>query len=188
MPTTAPRAFGPFRLDTANEQLWRGERPITLRRKTFAVLHYLVEHCGQLVTKEALLDSVWGDVAVSDTMPAICVAELRRALADDAKTPQFIETAHRRGYRFIAPVTTATTATIAATIDGAGPAPVMVGRSSELALVRGWYEQAEAGARQIIFIAGEVGIGKTAFARAFVNSLVDEGVRVGAVYRAVRRG
>lgn len=175
MPTTALRAFGPFRLDAANEQLWRGERAITLRRKTFAVLHYLVEHYGQLVTKEALLDSVWGDVAVSDTMPAICVAELRRILQDDPKTPQFIETAHRRGYRFIAPVTTAITATIA----GAGPAPVMVGRGSELTLMRGWYEQALAGARQIIFIAGEVGIGKTAFAHAFVSPLIDEGVRVG---------
>jgi len=67
----------------------------------------------------------------------------------------------------------------AATIGGASPAPVMVGRDSELALMRGWYEQAEAGARQIIFIAGEVGIGKTSFARALVNSLIDEGARVG---------
>jgi DNA-binding winged helix-turn-helix (wHTH) protein len=62
------------------------------------VLLYLVNHPGQLVTKAALLDAVWAGVMVGDSMPAICVTELRKALGDEAKTPRFIETVHGRGY------------------------------------------------------------------------------------------
>jgi hypothetical protein len=75
--------FTPYRLDPVNEQVWHGETEILLRRKTFEVLRYLLEHPGQLVTKGALLDAVWSQVAVSDSMPGICVAELRKALGDD---------------------------------------------------------------------------------------------------------
>jgi DNA-binding winged helix-turn-helix (wHTH) protein len=98
--------FTPFRLDPVNEQVWHGETEILLRRKTFEVLRYLLENPGQLVTKGALLDAVWSQVAVSDSMPGICVAELRKAWGDDPTTPRFIETVHGRGYRFIAQVTT----------------------------------------------------------------------------------
>ena len=97
--------FAPFRLDPVNEQVWHGETKIPLRRKTFEVLRYLLENPGQLVTKGALLDAVWSQVAVSDSMPGICVAELRKALGDDPTAPRFIETVHGRGYRFIAQVT-----------------------------------------------------------------------------------
>jgi class 3 adenylate cyclase/DNA-binding winged helix-turn-helix (wHTH) protein len=84
--------------------LWRENHEVRLRRKTFAVLRYLVERPGELVTKAALLDAVWPDVSVSDSMPAISVYELRRALGDNADHPCFIETVEGRGYRFIAPV------------------------------------------------------------------------------------
>jgi len=53
------RFFGPFRLDPEGANLWRGAREIILRRKTFDVLVYLVDHSGQLITKAALLDAVW---------------------------------------------------------------------------------------------------------------------------------
>jgi DNA-binding winged helix-turn-helix (wHTH) protein len=98
------RHFPPFRLDANNEQLWRGSREIRLRRKTFAVLRHLLEHPGEMVTKAALLDAVWPDVSVSDSMPGISVRELRKVLGDDAQTPRFIETVQGRGYRFIAEV------------------------------------------------------------------------------------
>lgn len=90
--------FPPFRFDPVNEQLWRGVEVISLRRKTFAVLRYLLEHPGQLVTKEQLLEAVWPKTYVSDSMPTICVRELRKALGDESKTPRFIETVHGRGY------------------------------------------------------------------------------------------
>ena|SRR6516164_7370347 len=98
--------FPPFRLDPANQQLWREDAEVRLRRKTFEVLRHLIENRAQLVTKAALLDAVWPEVAVSDSMPALCVTELRKALGDDAATPRFVETVHGRGYRFIAQVTT----------------------------------------------------------------------------------
>ena len=57
-----------FRLDPVNERLWRGSEEIPLRRKTFAVLRYLTEHPGQLVTKEALLDTVWPEISISESV------------------------------------------------------------------------------------------------------------------------
>lgn len=96
--------FPPFRLDPGNGQLWRESEEIHLRPKTFAVLRHLVERPGQLVTKAALLDAVWADVSVGDSMPAISVRELRKALGDAAQAPRFIETVQGRGYRFIGAV------------------------------------------------------------------------------------
>lgn len=107
MISTSHLLFPPFRFDPVNEHLWREAEIISLRRKTFAVLRYLLEHPGQLVTKEQLLEAVWPKTYVSDAMPTICVRELRKAFGDESKTPRFIETVHGRGYRFIAPLTTA---------------------------------------------------------------------------------
>src|SRR5215471_8436287 len=127
--------FPPFRLDSANQQLWWGDAEVRLRRKTFEVLRHLIENHAQLVTKAALLDAVWPEVAVSDSMPAICVTELRKALGDDAATPRFVETVHGRGYRFIAQVTTTSVSYLVPRTPPAPrkPAPIMVGREAELA-------------------------------------------------------
>jgi predicted ATPase len=173
-----PLLFPPFRLDTANQQLWRDKEEISLRRKSFDVLRYLVDHFGQLVTKEMLLDAVWPGVVVGDSMPATCVVELRRALGDDARTPRFIETVHRRGYRFIARVTRAAAArevTPNSSQPPQRPKSIMVGREEELALLQGWYSQVLEGERLVLFVAGEAGIGKTTFVQAFLDSIAQEG-------------
>ena len=94
--------FGPFRLDVADERLWSGEDVVRLTPKAFAVLCCLIEQAGQLVTKDALLESVWPETIISEATLTGCLRELRRALGDSARSPQFIETVHRRGYRFIA--------------------------------------------------------------------------------------
>src|SRR5215510_8638990 len=99
--------FGPFRLDVPNQQLWRGAEIIRLTNKAVAVLCYLAERGGQLVTKDELFAAVWPAVVVSDSALVACIGELRRALGDTRRAPQFIETVHGRGYRFIAPVSTA---------------------------------------------------------------------------------
>jgi DNA-binding winged helix-turn-helix (wHTH) protein len=103
--------FPPFQLDRVNEQVWhstaRGVSALHLRPKTFAVLCYLAERAQQLVTKDQLLDAIWSETCVTDSALKSCIRELREALDDDPKAPQFIETVHRRGYRFIAPITTA---------------------------------------------------------------------------------
>ena len=188
------RLFPPFRLDPANAQLWRADEEISLRPKTFEVLRYLVDHPGQLVTKAALLDAVWPEVSVSDTMPASCVAELRRALNDDAKAPKFIETVHRRGYRFLAKVSTeaicdtkaiGNTRAIREVDSGplrkrTGPKAIVVGRQAELDQIQSWYADVLEAERHVVFVSGEAGIGKTTFVQAFLVSIArDNKARVG---------
>lgn len=97
--------FSPFRLDTANEQLWRDRELVALRPKTFAVLRHLAANPGRLVTQGELLQAVWGGSVVSDGLLRGYIREVRRMLDDDAAAPRFIETVSRRGYRFVATVT-----------------------------------------------------------------------------------
>ena len=99
--------FGPFRLDRRDERLWRGQEVLLLHPKPFAVLWCLVTQAGQLVTKGALLEAVWPETAVSESVLTAAIRRLRRVLGDRAHTPQYIETVLRRGYRFIAPVAVA---------------------------------------------------------------------------------
>jgi predicted ATPase len=174
--------FPPFRLDAPNAQLWRGDQQITLRRKTFDVLLYLVNHPAQLVTKAALLDTVWAGVTVSDSMPAICVKELRKALDDEAKTPRFIETVYGRGYRFVAKVTSDSPGEMKREplAGRKSPKPIVVGREVELARLHSWHSDVFEGERRVIFVAGEAGIGKTTFVQAFLGSVAQEGTaRIG---------
>jgi adenylate cyclase len=116
-------SFPPFRLDLANEQLWREQELIPLRPKTFAVLHYLAEHAGRLVTKDELLHAVWGDTQVSDEGLWDYIRELRQALGDDPHTPQFIETVRGRGYRFLPSITTQPVQSAKLPVASSLPAP-----------------------------------------------------------------
>lgn len=94
--------FPPFQLDLRAGRLQCGSKSLGLRPKAFGVLQYLVERPGQLISKEELLQENWPDVHVGDDVLKVAIAEIRKVLADPPKAPRFIETAHRRGYRFIA--------------------------------------------------------------------------------------
>ena len=96
--------FDPFHLDASNQRLSRNGNEIRLTPKAFSVLCYLVEHADQLVTKEVLLQTLWLQVAVTDAVLTVCIGEIRKALGEKPKQPTFIETVHRRGYRFLARV------------------------------------------------------------------------------------
>jgi pimeloyl-ACP methyl ester carboxylesterase len=89
-------------LDYANECLWRAGTRIDLTPKAYAVLTQLIAAGGELVTKDRLLEAVWPETFVGDAVLKVCVGQIRRALGDPCRTPRFIETLHRRGYRFIA--------------------------------------------------------------------------------------
>ncbi len=94
--------FPPFQLDLSAGRLACGAQAIELPPKAFRVLHYLAERPGQLVSKEELLGCVWPDVHVGSDVLKVTISDIRKALNDSSRDPRFIETAHRRGYRFIA--------------------------------------------------------------------------------------
>jgi DNA-binding winged helix-turn-helix (wHTH) protein len=97
-------SFGDFTLDVDRRVLWRGDDEVPLRPKSLDVLIHLVDHHGRVITKAALMDAVWADIAVTENSLAQCLVEIRRALGDDSQ--QLIQTVARRGYMFSAPVTT----------------------------------------------------------------------------------
>src|SRR5215467_1585593 len=104
MPGTQQWCFGPFRLDPTTQSLWRDEVLLPLPPKPFAVLAYLVAHAGQVVSKEALLEAVWPNTAVTEGVLKTCLGQIRQMLGETARTPQYIATLYRRGYRFVVPV------------------------------------------------------------------------------------
>ncbi len=189
MPEPQRLIFASFLLDLRDERLWQEHEALRLGAKVFAILRCLVAHAGQLVTKDTLLQTVWPETAVHEAVLTVTMGELRRALGDQARRPQFIETVHGRGYRFIASV-----AVDPASVDKhAGdiglytpPHPlssrpaIFVGRDSECAQLQQWFTKALQGERQIGLIAGEAGIGKTALVDTFVAHLTaTENVWVG---------
>src|SRR5215813_5496714 len=87
--------FPPFELDVIDERLWKAGEELSLRRKPFAILRYLAEHPRRLVSQQELVDAVWGQVAMSDSVLRTHIRDLRRVLGDD-----LIETVVGRGYRF----------------------------------------------------------------------------------------
>jgi pimeloyl-ACP methyl ester carboxylesterase/DNA-binding winged helix-turn-helix (wHTH) protein len=97
-------SFDRFQLDLSTGRLSGQSGPIPLAPKALAVLEYLAARPGQLISKNELLAAIWPGVFLSGGALKVCVSDLRRALGDDARKPRIIETAHRRGYRFIAEV------------------------------------------------------------------------------------
>jgi len=182
--SASTKEFPPFRLDTINQCLWRrrdsGEdERVPLKPKPFAVLRYLVDHAGRLVTQEELLDAVWPDTHVQPEVLKRHVFEVRALLGDDPKNPTYIETLPRRGYEFIAAVRNAVSA---APIAADTPAKTkFVGRDRELGELRAHLGKAMAGQREIVFVTGEPGIGKTTLVDEFQRQ-----VATGAPIRIAR--
>jgi len=177
-------SFGPFRLDPVNARLWRGAQPIPLRRKAFSVLRYLVENPQRLVTKAELLSAVWPRTQVSDGVLKVCLREIRQALADDADAPRLIETVYGYGYRLIADVTPDAAAPEADdslrsdTHPGKGdqaPAALLFGREADVAYLDARFGRALRGKRQVVFVTGEAGIGKTTVVERFLERVTAKG-------------
>ena len=182
MADTRALVFDSFRLDPVNECVWHGEQALQLTPKAFALLRYLAEHPGQLVTKDELLKVVWPEVVVSEGVLTTHIGVLRQALGDKAKAPRYIETVHRRGYRFIASLSSAqqvvSSQLSVVSPDKGSSSPLatenwrlttpVIGREVELQQLHGWLDKALRGERQIVFVTGEAGIGKTTVVDAFV--------------------
>jgi DNA-binding winged helix-turn-helix (wHTH) protein/tetratricopeptide (TPR) repeat protein len=198
-PNVAAIAFPPFQLDLLAGQLTRGKEVIALRPKTYAVLSYLLQRPGELVSNKELFHAFWADVAVTQDTLTKTIGELRQALGDDARRPRFIETVHRRGFRFIGPVQTEDTQvqrrpTRAGARSTSGIRrlpPLFLGRTQELQRLEEVFAEARLGERKLVFITGEAGIGKTALVEAFLHSSAvrkDPDVRVAQGYSIEQTG
>jgi DNA-binding winged helix-turn-helix (wHTH) protein len=173
--------FDTFELDEADARLRRAGAPVPLAPKAFAVLCTLVRQPGALITKNDLLDAVWGHQHVSESVLKTIISELRAALADDARQPRYIETAARRGYRFIGrPDVIVSTAAATSLVPAVRPikspssspaAPQLIGREAPLARIREAWRRAQAGERQLVWVAGEAGVGKTRLIQSFLSEL-----------------
>ncbi|HMF95195.1 MAG TPA: AAA family ATPase [Vicinamibacterales bacterium] len=163
---TGPAAvLEPLRVDAVNQCLWRGDVRIALKPKPFAVLRHLIAHADRLVTQNELLAAVWPDTYVHPEVIRQYILEIRRALGDRSGASRFIQTFPKRGYQFIAPVTDGGVAQVAESAPGA---PVrLVGRASPMRVLAQALNSAQNGRRQIVFITGEAGIGKTSLVDAF---------------------
>lgn len=179
--------FGDYTLD-ATDGLRHGADEIRVTPRSLSVLLALAERAGRIVSKDELFRIVWRDTAVSDSALTSCVQELRHALKDDARRPRFVETLHRRGYRFIAatsegvrlkPDSTQATFAPQQSVDEAGtatrPSPaadaVIVGRDDVVNALLRAFSRAESGTRQICFVTGDAGAGKSTVVQACLNRL-----------------
>ncbi|MDF2744231.1 MAG: ATPase-like protein, partial [Actinomycetia bacterium] len=184
--------FGDCELDDQRYELRRGGALVHLEPQVFEVLAYLARHRDRVVPKTELLDQIWGSRFVSESALTSRLKAARRAVGDSGREQRVIGTVHGRGYRFLAPVRE-TGATPAGVVDSRGralsgsatlpprgaesgggsvqavpaPAPALVGREVELERLGELYRLAERGRRQVVFVTGEAGIGKTTLVEGF---------------------
>jgi DNA-binding winged helix-turn-helix (wHTH) protein len=193
----AIHAFGPFRLDEEAGILFRDTEPLAVGRRAVTLLRVLVERSGLPVSKDALMEAAWSGLAVEESNLSVQIAALRKALGAEPGGERWIETLPRRGYRFVGPATTnslpgAIVERKAPAVPDAVPAIVsagaaggksreglaagrhsrwLVGRSGPLQALDSVTRRMLAGNRQIVFITGEAGIGKTTFIEMAMEQL-----------------
>jgi len=164
--------FDAFELDERNVRLTRDREPVDLTPKAFGVLCELARHRGDLVSKDALLDAVWGHQHVSESVLKTIISQLRAALSDDARQPRYIETVSRFGYRFIGVAARLPSPLPAADCSPPTPrTPSMVGRVAALDRLRACWHRTLAGERQLVWVVGDAGVGKTTLIESFVSEL-----------------
>jgi DNA-binding winged helix-turn-helix (wHTH) protein len=180
-------SFGSYHLAGPQGPLVLKSRTVNLPPKALAILWLLVARAGQVVTKEELLATVWADTVVGEETLTTFIGILRRALQDNARQPRYIATVHRVGFRFLEKVVSSQQSAVSreeGTRDwglGTGPSPQapspqplvpsLVGRDVELARLHSLFVKSLNGERQIVFVAGEAGIGKTSLIDTFLRSL-----------------
>ncbi|NOT55353.1 MAG: AAA family ATPase [Deltaproteobacteria bacterium] len=166
--------FGHYRFDPQTKQLWRAKQEVRLTWKALVVLGHLLDRAGQIVTKDELFQTVWPDTVVSDAALTSCIQELREALHDNARKPRYIETLYRRGFRFLGEVASSQHSVVSSPPSSPQSSvlslqhSILVGRESDLAFLHERLAKALNGERQLVFVTGEPGIGKTTLIENFV--------------------
>ena len=171
-------SFDDYVLDTQRQELQHAGAPVQLQRKVFQVLVYLLAHRERVVPKQELLEQLWPDQFVGDEALKSCMKLLRRALGERGRTPHFVRTLHGQGYRFVGMATVQEHLPAAVTAPPSGSLPSFVrsaippvGREAELTSLHAWFVRARTGLRQVVFVTGEAGLGKTTLVETFVAEL-----------------
>lgn len=160
-------------VDTTAFELRRDDQIVAVQPQVFDLLILLLESRHRLVTKEEIFQRIWKNRIVSDAALSSRVKTLRQALGDDGVEQGCIRTVRRRGFRLVAPVEELGAVEAAPAQQAATPvpaAPEFVGREEELGLLGALLAKACAGRRQVVFVTGEPGIGKTSLVRTFLSS------------------
>ena len=192
-------AFAECILDTRLYTLHREGTTVRLRPKAFQVLQYLLEHRDHVVSKDELCAHVWPGQFISDATLEGCITLARRAIGDSGRVQRFIESRRGYGYRFVGTVQEEAVGLLdreaVAAVQGIPPAlpqasvqPQAVGREAEFGQLHRWLDTALTGARQVVFVTGEAGLGKTTLVEAFVAGVGHHQTSAGrarAVYRTL---
>lgn len=169
--------FGAYELDMQLYELRRSGEPCRLEPQAFDVLAYLVRHRDRLVSKDELFENIWPGRVVTESALTSRLKTARQAIGDSGRNQRFIKTIHGRGYRFIGDVDERAKADNRpmpelATPEASAPAGYpLVGRDNELAVLRERFARALAGERQLVFIEGEAGLGKTSLIHVFLDEV-----------------
>jgi predicted ATPase/DNA-binding winged helix-turn-helix (wHTH) protein len=167
---------GDCELDTTNRIFRKGGMEYTLEPKVFSVLTQLVTRPDELLTREQLLDAVWGHRYVTPSTLNRVIGLARRALADDPEQPRFIQTVHGVGYRYVGPVENAATpaeprARFAPPLSVRLPAPLhtLIGRERELSQIDVLLRSGRS-----LTVLGTGGMGKTQCVLSFAQTHADQ--------------
>lgn len=127
--------FERFELDTAQAELRDNGTPVAVEPRVFDLLRMLVENAGDLLSKDQLVDAVWGGRVVSDAAVTSCIKAARQAIGDDGKAQRYIKTVHGRGVRFVASVSFDSPAAAVSGNIPPGDAPEPVGQRPSIAIL-----------------------------------------------------
>jgi len=171
--------FGIFRLDTATQLLWNQETKVKLTHKVYHLLLYFLLHSGRLISHEELFDSVWNGRIVDDSALRLAVNSLRNVLHDKSKSPHYILTVCKRGYRFLADVTVKECYLIAEADENrplhyrpqAQAPSASIEYTNELTDLQKAFQKASNGKRHLVFLTGEQSTGKTALLDTFLANI-----------------
>jgi len=166
-------AFGPFRLETRTQFLYHEGENVRLQPKVYRLLLYFLQHPGRLISREELFEGVWRGMIVEDASLRQAVNALRKALLDDSKTPSYILTVCKRGYRFLPEVANVSTVQTKSLPDQSKTEYSDTEWQYDAALEQllEAFEQAAVGNRRLVFLNGDRGIGKTALLERFLAKI-----------------
>ena len=168
--------FHDFVLDIDQRELRRDGSPIPLQPQVFDLLEYLIRHRARVVTKDEMIDAIWGGRIVSESALTTRINAARTGIGDSGEAQRLIKTLPRKGVRFIGTVREATKEVESAvTPPKVEISSLVVGRTAPFETIDRMTRHALSGQRQMAFVTGEAGIGKTAFIAKAIERLTEQG-------------